>query len=142
MMGKDEKLQILLLAALLVVCALVYVKAFMNTGGSRKYPLENIPDTIHPKENLANTSSVKAQQAQLEEKLAWGRDPFSGSSGSSTFGLTLSGIMWDAANPIAIINGSPVRAGEFVGKFQVKEILQDKVLLSDGVNSFEINISE
>jgi general secretion pathway protein B len=56
--------------------------------------------------------------------------------------LTLSGIAWnkDSADRLAIINGQPIATGAVVSGFLVKEIQQDKVILSNDGQVFDLFI--
>ena len=63
------------------------------------------------------------------------RDPFlfgpaemeQQSSPATTFILT--GILWDAHSPLALINGEPVTVGAAVGEWQVMEIRPDGLVI-------------
>ena len=47
--------------------------------------------------------------------------------------MVLYGILWDpGGESIALINDSEAKVGDAVGKYQVKDIRQDAVVLSDG----------
>ncbi len=72
--------------------------------------------------------------------LSWGRDPFTVPRASSKglTGLLLSGIIWDAQKPNAIINGNIVSIGDKVGQATVKQILPDRVLMSEDAKTFEL----
>jgi hypothetical protein len=56
-------------------------------------------------------------------------------------GLTLSGILWDPSAPIAVINGHMVQVGQEVDGYQVTAISNDRVSLTDGTQTFQLNIS-
>jgi len=67
----------------------------------------------------------------------WGDNPFLIQRGSTPTpttpaGRVLSGILWDPETPVAIVNGRVVRVGDWVGKWQVAQIQQDRVVLSSG----------
>jgi hypothetical protein len=83
-----------------------------------------------------------AQRARAAE-LAWGRDPFApgGGAADALGGLALSGILWDAADPMAIINGELRRAGDDLGGVRVLAIAQDHVVVSDGTSTHRLFIA-
>ena len=90
------------------------------------------------------TGSSFQHQAQRDRLIqtTWRRDPFSrGADTSVITGLHLSGILWDAQNPMAIINGRTVRLGEEFDGYQVTEITSDRVLISDGTDTLQLRLS-
>jgi len=99
-----------------------------------------------------NTSSYRAVSFAPEQvtyalegqdKLRWGRCPFSGKhySGISKFeGLNLMGILWDEENPSVLINDVIFREGESIQGVTVIEIQRHKVILSDGEESIELTL--
>ena len=89
----------------------------------------------------AAQSAKRAQQHQTAQRLAWGRDPFmrAGTGAGQLPGLALQGILWDPTDAIAIINGQMVHIGQDCDGFRVVQILQDRVVLSDGANTYELN---
>ena len=54
----------------------------------------------------------------------------------------LEGISYNPAGPTAIINGEVKRKGSQVQDFTIKDILIDKVVLTDGFQDFEILIEK
>lgn len=91
---------------------------------------------------LTGPSAQRAAQAARAEELTWSRDPFrSGGGGGPTGGFTLSGILWDANAPIAIINGQMLRSGETIDGYRVTQIGQDRVSLTDGEQSVQLLIA-
>jgi len=73
------------------------------------------------------------------------RDPFSSLPAtaekiSGRGGLILSGIIWDKDKPSAIINNSIVELGDTVSGNIVVDIRQDRVILNDGSNTFELKL--
>jgi hypothetical protein len=87
-------------------------------------------------------SDVREAQRQHVSTLVWGRDPFSrGSSSGHLNGLLLSGILWDAQAPMAIINGSMVRVGDEVEGYEITAITQEQVSVSDGTQTFHVEIA-
>jgi hypothetical protein len=91
---------------------------------------------------LPHSEGPRQAQRQRLAELKWSRDPFTlGSTGGEIGSLALSGILWDATQPIAIINGSMVQVGEEVDGYRIVEISQDHVSLSDGAETFQLRIA-
>jgi hypothetical protein len=81
-------------------------------------------------------------QRNYSASLPWSRDPFGrGSAEGALNGFTLSGILWDSTQPIAIINGQPLRIGEEVDGYRIVEIAQDRVSLTDGTQTHQLLIT-
>ena len=68
------------------------------------------------------------------------RDPFSVYSPIKVQGAVLSGIFWDEFEPRVIIDGMLLRRGERVGKYTVRDIKKDRVLIDDGQTQKELTI--
>jgi hypothetical protein len=94
-------------------------------------------------ERVARETVVARElQRQHMMELKWDRDPFTrGAFGVGLSGLSLSGILWDTTQPIAIINGTTVQVGEEVEGYRVVEISEDHVSVSDGADSFQLRIA-
>lgn len=87
-------------------------------------------------------SQQREAQAARAAALGWSRDPFvRGGVPGQVSGLTLSGILWDEAAPIAIINGEPVRAGDQVEGYRVVEITPERVSVSDETDTFQLFVT-
>ena len=54
--------------------------------------------------------------------------------------VELDGIVYSEANPIAVINGRPVRPGAVVGGYTVLEIREDGVVLGYGTRSIFLGL--
>jgi Tfp pilus assembly protein PilO len=80
----------------------------------------------------------------LQEKLAVARDIFVSKARPVTearkIDLKLEGITYDTQNPTAIIDGEVVRVGSQVSDFEVKQILADAVILTDGISEHILSI--
>ena len=84
----------------------------------------------------------RADQRRRSEQLGWKRDPFTrGSALSGLTGLTLSGILWDAHRPMAMINDQMVRVGETLDGYTIVEITADHVSMTDGTDTFQLQIA-
>ena len=91
---------------------------------------------------IAQLSQQREAQRQHAQVLAWRRDPFTrGAATGELSGLQLSGIIWDAQNPLAIINGGTVRVGDEVGGYYVVEITPDHVAVSDGAQTLDLRLA-
>ena len=92
---------------------------------------------------LPQRSGQRDAQRQRAGVLSWGRDPFSHAVASSSEleGLVLSGIIWDATAPIAIINGQLLHTGEECEGYRIVGITQDHVSVSDGTDTFQLLIT-
>lgn len=154
-MSKPQQ-QAALLAGLVTVMIVVYARAFGPRGGSGHS--QDAPQPSGADAPAASTApsqqaqSVPAAQAEVLERrkiqreragrVGWRRDPFTrGMARGQIGGFTLSGILWDAASPIAIINGQILRAGEEIDGFRVIKIAQDRVSLTDEIETFDLLIS-
>ena len=83
------------------------------------------------------------------EDLSWRRDPFfinkyikrisTGEIGEVE-ALNLSGIIWDEENPTAVISDQIIKEGESIGKFKVKKINKDSVILIKNGKESKLNI--
>jgi len=55
-------------------------------------------------------------------------------------GFALTGILWDEVKPLAIIDGEVVKKGDKVGSKVIVDIKEDRVILSDGQEFFEVKL--
>lgn len=91
-----------------------------------------------PPEDAASQQKVWEQKKKalpeflekLKQKNPFARD-HAGVYSSLSQGLTLSGIFYDAKQPLAIINGAIVAEGQMVGTKQVIKINKEEVILKD-----------
>ena len=78
--------------------------------------------------------------------LDWGESPFLADRGTAAPSdavspnaaeeqIMLQGILWDPKAPTAIVNNRVVAPGDRLGRWEVKEIRKDQVILSDGASS-------
>jgi hypothetical protein len=148
--------QLVVLGVLLVVMAVVYARAFWPQP--RRGPA--LPEAPGPASSASAAAAAASEgvislalpdaepaalaaQRERAASLGWERDPFTGgAAGGSMSGFDLAGILWDAASPIAMINGEMVRAGDQVEGYKVLEITQSSVLLSDGGQTVTVTLAE
>ncbi len=139
---------------LLAVMAAVYVRALRHPP---VVPPSPAPTTAEATDAASepSASSVEAltvapmspealaareSQRRRATELAWGRDPFvTGDASGQASGLELSGILWDPAEPMAIINGQTVHPGEDCEGYRVVSMTHDTVTLTDGVETFRLS---
>jgi hypothetical protein len=87
-------------------------------------------------------STGRQTQRAYAAGLAWTRDPFTrGRIMSGSEALLLSGILWDASAPLAMINGQMLGVGETVDGYQVVDISPDSVSLTDGTETLRLLVS-
>jgi len=152
-MDKSKK-QGLILGCLIVVMLAVYGRNLMPSSTSEE---SNTPDSVSHDQDVdagASTNTlplvnpvsdevladVRKKQHHRMENIIWSRNPFmTGSVNASLSGLSLSGIMWDPDNPMAIINGQLVSVGDQVERYQVVTITQDDVSVTDGIEVFKLS---
>ncbi len=90
---------------------------------------------------VAGVVSVEIRKSN--DGLKWQRDPFNKYASPSQVGidgLNIEGIIWDEKTPSVLINGAILFLGERIGKYELISIQQDKIIFSDGINEFEINL--
>ena len=114
--------------------------ASASTGAAPEASSETRAADLPP--HQSGEPALRAQQRERAALLGWGRDPFTrgGLSGQAS-GLILSGILWDAAHPMAIINGSMVHVGDDLDGYRIEAINQDHVSMTDGAQTFRLDIT-
>jgi len=110
-----------------------------------------------PKGKKAKDASSSASFAQAlpmirvvpkkrTEFVGWPRDPFAWPKGEEKVGsisnLTLSAIMWGDKKASAFINNSIVSVGDEITDKTVKQIEQNRVILTDGTNDYVLELQE
>ena len=88
-----------------------------------------------------NQSLWDAQASRWDEE-EWGRNPFlPDGSQMGKFGavpLSLTGIVWDAKMPFAVVNDKVLKAGDTIEGYQVLEIKQSSIIVSAGEEKIEL----
>ncbi len=137
-MEKKDKIQLGITGVLVIVLVFFLIRAF-----EKRKP----PPSVKTKE-LVTGQSVKQSglYAQLEQeikKMDFKRDPFSQQALSDleeSQSLHLSGILWDEANPTAIINDEIVAVGGEINGKKIVEIKKDKVILEADGQTTELGL--
>jgi len=112
--------------------------AVLGAGGSRA-AAEALPPLAQAREETADRREV---QRRLAAQRAWGRDPFTRSTSANLVnGLNLSGILWDVATPMAIINGQTLQVGEECDGYRIVEITPAYVAVTDETQTFQLQIA-
>ncbi|MBI5150554.1 MAG: hypothetical protein HZA28_07280 [Candidatus Omnitrophica bacterium] len=149
MLGKKEKIQIAVTSALAVVLLVVFRHNFAGSGLKVGTAAGKMPSAAPvpsarpaPLEREGGASVLKKLKEEAERLKPPGRDPFSRQEGlAADKGPVLSGIVWDARDPAAIINGQIVRVGDNLeppAGHKVLAIDKNRVLLNDGERNIEL----
>ncbi|MBU2102129.1 MAG: hypothetical protein ABH865_05355 [Candidatus Omnitrophota bacterium] len=136
-----------------VTIILVGVFLYMAAGALKRIRLESARPTpsagnvsVKPLADAAARSApALALYKRLEQQtagMALGSDPFThmplGAYTVKTVKLT--GILWDAHAPRAIVAGKFLKTGDRVGAITIVSIQQDKVIVSDGNREMELRL--
>jgi len=114
-----------------------------------------VPRSKKTKDVSSTTSSVAFDQAiplarveprKRTEFVDWARDPFARPQRKEEVGsisnLTLSCIIWNDKEAQAFINQSFVRVGDKITDKTVKQIDQNRVILTDGTKDYVLKLQE
>ena len=142
---------VIILGVLACVMILVYARAFAphrTTAPPHPAPVTTSASAATPAPGQVAASSGRvsashrAAQRAASQQVTWGRDPFlRGRTTDTTSDLTLSGILWDASQPMAIINGQTLHVGDQLEGYHVTEITQDHVSVSDGTQILQLLVA-
>jgi hypothetical protein len=149
-MRKKDLIQLGVTGVLLVVLILVWANASVKLRRPLRKPGYvlsglgvSVPSPVSRMNNPAGNNLYDLLEQQAKS-IVLKRDPFTASpiisEKSLRSELSLTGILWDKANPLAIINGNVVKKGQRVGNKAVMDIRQDRVILSDGQILSEIRL--
>lgn len=136
----DKKLIPLIGLGLAATVSLVYGILAPSPAGRQSQPasLTGVNRAAPPAGADLLPKERHARKSQFSE---WGRNPFvPWGTALATSDLVLMGIVWDEENPKCVINGVIVEAGGTVAGKVVKEIRQDRVLLSDGEEEWVLRV--
>ncbi|MDD5226154.1 MAG: hypothetical protein PHV97_03085 [Candidatus Omnitrophica bacterium] len=159
MMQKKVAIQLGVIVVAALALVLLSIPLFKGSGNPKKpatlaVASGSLPKTALKKPGLWGTT-IKLQPikddkfyerlSRVAEALPIDRDPFSfvfTGPKSSRDGLELSGILWEGAQPTAIINQSFVKVGDSTDQFSVISILEDRVVLRDRTGEFELRLKQ
>ncbi len=100
------------------------------------------PEAVRVVQVLPDQAPRRKVQRERAAGLVWRADPFNRSASGDQVGeLTLSGILWDASAPIAILNGQMTRVGDEVDGYRVTEIAPDRVSVTDGTRTLTLRMT-
>ena len=142
-----QKQQRAILVVLVVVMSAIYARALRTGSPPARHVQDRLPvhASTSPSSRMALVRQEPLPQRESQHQramlLAWRRDPFTRGAIGEVSGLTLSGVLWDANQPIAIINGQMVHVGEELEGYRVTEITQDHVSVTDGPQTFQLKIA-
>ena len=154
-MTRQQK-QARILIGLLAVCGLIYGRGLVRrpSSGATASSARPSAEPASAQPALVNAEGPSAEEPSVREgirqdqrrraaSLGWSRDPFVlGAGAGDMSGLLLSGILWDAQAPMAVINGQPVRPGEELDGYRVVSITEHQVVVTDGGQTFQHNLSQ
>jgi hypothetical protein len=159
MQKKKDIIEVIITGVLILVLLSLAINTVKRTKQAKRLKIEPYSAVLKKDEFRKKTSQEKspAKEARrpdkeiykkLEEEtknLKLKRDPFIlgpviSTEEISPSGLSITGILWDRENPIAIINDNIVRIGDKIGTNNVVDIKQDSVILNDGIKNFELNL--
>ena len=114
-----------------------------------------VPKGKKTKDVSSTTSSIIVDQAipvtravprKRTEFVDWGRNPFTFPQRKGEVGnvsnLTLSCIIWNERKALAFINESVVHVGDKITDKTVKQIEQNRVILTDGTKDYVLELQE
>jgi hypothetical protein len=152
MMPKKSLIQLSITVVLLIVLIFLLANSSKRPQHSSLTPesaisasrislaVSPIPGSSGKGGNLYNLLEQQSKSIELK------RDPFISvpivSEKSLHPEISLTGILWDKAKPLAIIDGNVVKKGQRVGNKTIVEIKQDRVILSDGQIISEIRLGQ
>jgi hypothetical protein len=155
MPAKKQKIELIITAIMIVVLLFILINAFKGKKQTRRSGKGSSVSSTYLKPQ--RKAGIKKRSAKIQdtgfyrrlkdetEQIMLIRDPFlrgpiSSSEGVGHFELSLTGILWDKDNPLAIINENIVKIGDDVGKNKVVAIEHDGVILNDGTKDFRLNL--
>ena len=145
-LDKKSKIEIIITSVLIVIFMIIVINAVnsMFSKGGKPSSVAISPNLL---EEITHQDLAQKAESAISKKgdfikdrfPSWGRDPFQKIDASKAM-LGLQGIMWDTQNPKAIINNKIVKVGDTVGGDIIVDIQEDKVILTDGIESYELRL--
>lgn len=152
MKGKD-KIEILIIGASLLALPFLLISGVKNVKNKKVMPKqleENIvgENKVFTEKKLAKDNQAKSTEIfekidKQTKNLVLKRDPFTFGTTESKDGnpvLCLRGIFWDETSPMAIINEYILKIGDKIKENTVVDIKQNKVILNNGNEDFELRL--
>ena len=138
-MKRNSKLAILIV----LMTGAVFVWAPKGTRGKKAEDVSpNTPSVAFDQ----TIPLIRAVPRKRTEFVDWTRDPFVGPQREKEVGsvsnLTLFSIMWNDEEAQAFINESIVRVGDKIADKTVKQIEQNRVILTDGTKDYVLELQE
>lgn len=145
-LDRKSRTEIIVTSILIVVFFAIAINSIsaVRSKRSKRRPVAISPNLLQEirHQDLGHTIEAvmrKKEDLVRDEFPSWGRDPFQ-EADISLSQLGLQGIMWDIENPKAIISNRIVEVGDSVGDNTIIEIKRDRVVLTDGVSTFELRL--
>jgi len=115
-------------------------------GGPKTFGAVRISLAIPLRASAAEGEPSLDVETQPVEKLSLPRSPFTSRQRpreeTERQALKVTGITWRGEASTAIVNDAVVRVGDEVDDFKVQQILPDKVILSDGAESYTVPLEK
>jgi len=139
-MDKNKK-QKILLAFLVVIAAVVWGHGIKSSSSMRgvKKGSEDIQTSLNEEASIF-LSCIHSRKKGRSSYKDWGRNPFTLGAVENPKETILEGIIWDDANPQAVINGNIVSVGDKTASGTVVEIKPSSVILNNGTDQFELKL--
>ena len=137
---RNKKLLILIVLSIGAVFSLIY-GTVTSSKGRLKPSVSHLVIKQGKNSQLAKEDISAKSRPKRTDFASWGRNPFMLKKVKDKK-LTLNGIIWDAKNPQAVINGEIVGVGDKVSKYSVVDININAVVLNDGKRDFELRLGK
>lgn len=145
---RDKKLIILIVLGLGAVASLIY--GIVTPSGNKRAPGAGTA-SVAKKGELAEKIDLvtKEREAKRSTYSFWGRSPFlppakpeAVHEAGGITSLNLGGIVRHGDSYRAFINNIMVNKGSSIGGYKVVDIKHDRVILSDGISTYEVRIGK
>jgi hypothetical protein len=129
----DKNKKILLLALLGLAALIIWLPKGKKDQGSSQEP------AISPLVALAEVKLLTRERTGFTE---WGRSPFvwPEQERGAKVNFSLAGIVWDAQQPSALVNGEVVHVGDEIEGARVTAIEPARVTLNNGAQDIILNL--
>lgn len=124
----------------MIACViLVAAMWMMRSAIDSRVAAETHPPLAQTREGILDHREA---QRRLAAQRVWSRDPFTRSASANLVnGLNLSGILWDVATPMAIINSQTFQVGDECDGYRIVEITPTYVAVTDETQTFQLHIA-